>query len=44
MQSIFTLLKSWKRTQAAEGRRKAQAAHATVYVTRDGRGRVMSAR
>jgi hypothetical protein len=44
MQAILTLLKGWKRTHADQGRRKAKAEHATVYVTRDGRGRVMGAR
>jgi hypothetical protein len=44
MHTITTLLKSWKRTHGDHKRREAKAAHATVYVARDGRGRVIGAR
>jgi|CZKG01.1.fsa_nt_gi hypothetical protein len=44
MQALSTLLKTLKRPHADRVRREAKAEHATVYVARDGRGRVIGAR
>jgi hypothetical protein len=44
MQALSTLLKTLKRPHADRVRGEAKAEHATVYVARDGRGRVIDAR
>jgi hypothetical protein len=44
MQAITTVLKKLKRSHSEHARLEAKAANATVFVTRDGRGRVVGAR
>jgi hypothetical protein len=44
MQAISTVLRKLKRSHSERARLEAKAANATIYVARDGRGRVVGAR